>query len=144
MQPLAAYTHASPKFGPPVASGPRADIGVLWRVPPGAESRAVRQIVAQRQQPRERATSFEPASARDPRVLVAIELAGATPGREPIGTIAPGGASAAFYAQQLAQARPADAGDEPGLLAEASAAYRATAERGVTMLGPEIHVSYSL
>ena len=66
-----------------------------------------------------------------------------SPPSRPTGTIAP--ASAAFLAQQFAQAGGADDGAEPaGLAAEAAAAYRATAERGATLLGPELHVSYRL
>ena len=120
--------------------GPRADLEVPARRRAAGLPRVETRSEAGR---RHRPDRFDGVGLVPSRLLHGVPYAASSSPSRPTGTIAP--ASAAFLVQQFAQAGDADDSDEPaGLAAEAAAAYRATAERGATLLGPELHVSYLL
>ncbi len=137
------HIHPLPTIRQDLFLGPRADLEAPSRRRAADLPRVVTRSEAGRHQPRHRPDPLDSADLAPSRLLDGVPYAISSRPSRPTGTAAP--ASAAFLAQQFAQAGDADDGDEPaGLSAEAAAAYRTTAERGATLLGPELHVSYRL
>ncbi len=147
LQTVAAHSRPLPAISHDLILGPRADVEAPSRRHPADVPRVLLRSEASRHQPRHRPDLFDPPGSRPSRLL-ARQLDGVpytvSTTRRPAGARTPATASVAFLAQQFAQAGKADDGDEAGPSAEAAAAYRATAERGATLLGPELRVSYHL
>ena len=144
MQAVATHSHPLPAISSDLMLAPRAHGDAPARRRSADGARVVLRSEAGRHQPHHRPDSLDGARSRPARLLDGVPYTVSTPIFRPTGAPVPATANAAFVAQQFAQAGQPDNGVEIGLSADAAAAYRATAARGVTLLGPELHVSYRL